>query len=59
MVTMNIRTSAVLDDTDNLPTLFVIYLFNIINDDICLPTCCPTLFIVCAFFVKHQESCTN
>ena len=43
MVSMNILTSALLDCTDNLPLLFVINLFNIVNDDSCLPTCCHTV----------------
>ena len=34
MLMLNIFT--VLDDIDNLPTLFVIYLFNILKDDLCL-----------------------
>ena len=38
MVTLNILTSALLDDADNMPVLFVINLFNIVNDDIYLPT---------------------
>ena len=35
---MNIITSAVLEYIDNLPVLFFINLFKILNDDICLPT---------------------
>ena len=46
MVTMHILTYAVLDYIDNLPVLFVINLFNILDDDICLHTCCQTLFRV-------------
>ena len=59
MVTMNILTSALNHYTGNLPVLFVIDIFNILDDDICLPTCCHTLFIVFAFFVKLQESSKN
>ena len=64
MVTMNILTSSLLDYTDNLLlfvifVLFVINLFNIVDNNIYLPTCCHTLFIVFALFVKHQESCNN
>ena len=53
MVTMHILTWAVLDYIDNLPVLFVINLFYIVNDNICLHTCCG------AFFAKLQESCKN
>ena len=38
MVTMHIVTSAVIDYIDNLLILFVINLFNIFDDDICLHT---------------------
>ena len=39
MVTMHILTyTTVIDYIDNLPLLFVINLFNILNDDICLHT---------------------
>ena len=44
--TMHILIYAVLDYIDNLPVLFVINLFNILYDVICLHTCCQTLFIV-------------
>ena len=54
MVTMNILTSALLDFEYNLPVLFVINLFNILDDDIC-----HTLFIVFALFVQLQERCRN
>ena len=37
---------AVLEYIDNLPVLFLINLFNILNDDIFLHTFCQTLFIV-------------
>ena len=57
MVTTNILTSTLLDYADNLAVLFVINLFNILYDDICLPTFCHTLFKLCAFFVRLQESC--
>ena len=38
MVTMHILTYAVLDYIDNLPVLFVIHLFKIHDNYICLPT---------------------
>ena len=43
MVTMHILTYAVLNYID---ILFVIDLFNIINDDICLHTCCTIYSVV-------------
>ena len=49
MVSMNILTSAVLDYIENLPVIFYINLFNILNNDNCLPT----------LFAKLQESCMN
>ena len=39
MVIMQILTYTVVDYIDNLPVLFVINLFNILNDDICQHTC--------------------
>ena len=36
LVTMHILTYAVLEYIDNLPVLFFINLFNILNVDICL-----------------------
>ena len=59
MVTMHILTYVVLDYIDNLPLLFVINLVNILDDDICLHTCCQTLFALWSFFTKLQESCKN
>ena len=32
-----------------LPVLFVIHLFNMLDKDIYLPTCCQTLFILWCF----------
>ena len=40
MVIMNRFTFAVLAYIDNMPVLFVIDYFNILKDDIFLPTCC-------------------
>ena len=59
IVNINIISSAVLDYIDILSVLFVINLFNILINDVCLPTCCQTLIILCAFFVKLKESCNN
>ena len=45
IVTMHFLTCAVLEYIDNLPVLFDINLFNILNDNICLHTCVTALSV--------------
>ena len=51
---MYIFTATLLDYTDNLTALFVINLFNILDDKICHTVC-----KVFSFFAQLQESCKN
>ena len=55
MVTIKTLTSAFLDYTDNLPVLFVINLFNILDYDICMPTCVAKDYLYCFLSLLNSK----